>query len=60
MRWAKKNPRDTCIIKRFILFPREIGNTVVWLEWVKIRQKYIYTYNQYINDGWVDKEIIKE
>lgn len=46
MRWMKKNkttPKDgeTRVVSRFLIFPWELSNQYRWLEWVKIKQRYV-------------------
>ena len=57
MRW-KKRPKpkigDTRIVKRFLLFPKNLNNDVVWLEVAHIRQ-CIY-HGDYFGYTWKDQE----
>jgi len=59
MKLKVSNPKrgDARTIRRFLLFPRVIGNEMRWLCWVNIQQEYedIWT-----DDGWKDRCFIDE
>lgn len=59
MRWKNSIKSDIKIIRRFLLFPRCIGNECRWFEFVKIEQVYTdidphENHNKYENEYWFD------
>lgn len=61
MRWQKKErPKHGAkrVVTRFLLFPREIGREVRWMEKARIVQQYNmgYQYGAWIDVAWIEDD----
>jgi len=50
MRWEINNKKvgDERLVRRFPIFPRRIGDTIYWLEWITVRQVRQFDFD----NGW--------
>lgn len=54
---VKPSHGDERIVTKYAWYPMSIKNDVRWFEWVKVRQRYVGTWDGSV---WVDLEFIDE